>query len=109
MGALTVHLKATYLQMRIYIWMVITLILLGRLAEFIVGLFIDSSQNTGIADGNLLLLILLIFAIVLPLSYYNRIVHLGASRKNIFSVFNSFMLCGQWPSLYLILYGLYSK
>ncbi|WP_408893122.1 hypothetical protein [Paenibacillus taichungensis] len=84
MGALTVHLKATYLQMRIYIWMVIILILLGRLAEFIVGLFIDSSQNTGIADGNLLLLILLIFAIVLPLSYYNRIVHLGASRKQYF-------------------------
>ncbi|WP_433922127.1 hypothetical protein [Paenibacillus taichungensis] len=84
MGALTVHLKATYLQMRIYIWMVIILILLGRLAEFIVGLFIDSSQNTGIADGNLLLLILLIFAIVLPLSYYNRIVHLGANRIQYF-------------------------
>ncbi|MGC5774634.1 hypothetical protein [Paenibacillus pabuli] len=84
MGAWTVHLKATYLQLRIYIWMVIILILLGRLAEFIVGLFIDSSQNTGIADGNLLLLILLIFAIVLPLSYYNRIVHLGASRKQYF-------------------------
>lgn len=84
MGALTVHLKATYLQMRIYIWMVIILILLGRLAEFIVGLFIDSSQNTGIADGNLLLLILLIFAIALPLSYYNRIIHLGASRKQYF-------------------------
>ncbi|MCR8657253.1 hypothetical protein [Paenibacillus endoradicis] len=84
MGALAVHLKATYLQLRIYIWMVIILILLGRLAEFIVGLFTDSSQNRGLSDGNLLLLILLIIAIVLPLSYYKRIVHLGANRKQYF-------------------------
>lgn len=84
MGALTVHLKATYLQLRIYIWMVIIFIFLGRLVEFIVGLFTENSQNTGLSDGNLLLLILLIIAIVLPLSYYNRIVHLGASRKQYF-------------------------
>lgn len=84
MGALTVHLKATYLQLRIYIWMIIIIIILGRLAELIVGFFTDSSQKTGLADGNLLLLILLIIAIVLPLSYYSRIVHLGASRKQYF-------------------------
>lgn len=84
MGALAVHLKATYLQLRIYIWMVIIFILLGRLMEFIVGHFTDSSQNTGLSDGNLLLLILLLIAIVLPLSYYKRIVHLGASREQYF-------------------------
>jgi hypothetical protein len=84
LGALAVHLKATYLQLRIYIWMVIIFILLGRLVEFIVGLFTDSSQNTGLSDGNLLLLILLLIAIVLPLSYYKRIVHLGASREQYF-------------------------
>ncbi|MEC0226409.1 hypothetical protein [Paenibacillus alba] len=84
MGTLAVHLKATYLQLRICIWAVIIFILLGRLAEFIVGLFTDSSQNTVLSDGNLLLLILLIFAIVLPLSYYKRIVHLGASRAQYF-------------------------
>lgn len=70
--------------MRIYIWMVIILILLGRLVEFIVGLFTDDNQNRGLADGNLLLLILLIIAIALPLSYYKRIIHLGASRRQYF-------------------------
>jgi len=64
--------------------MIIIIIILGRLAELIVGFFTDSSQKTGLADGNLLLLILLIIAIVLPLSYYSRIVHLGASRKQYF-------------------------
>ncbi|WP_458123551.1 hypothetical protein [Paenibacillus sp. Z3-2] len=84
MGALTVHLKATYLQLRIYIWMIIIFIILGRLVEFIVGRLTDSSNNKGLSDGNLLLLILLIIAIALPLSYYKRIVHLGASRKQYF-------------------------
>lgn len=64
--------------------MVLIFILLGRLTEFIVGLFIDISQSAVLADGNLLLLILLLIAIVLPLSYYKRIVHLGASRKQYF-------------------------
>lgn len=84
MGTLAVHLKATYLQLRIYIWIIVIFILLGRLAEFIVGLFVDSGQDIGLADGNLLLLILLLIAIVLPLSYFKRIVHLGASRKQYF-------------------------
>jgi hypothetical protein len=70
--------------MRIFIFCVIILILLGRLAEFIVSLFIDSSQNTSLSDGNMLILILLLIAIVLPLSYYKRIVYLGASREQYF-------------------------
>ncbi|MCM3782272.1 hypothetical protein M3231_04760 [Neobacillus mesonae] len=84
MNALAVHLKATYFQLRVYIWLVIIFILLGRLAEFIVGLSTNSSQDTVLSDGNLLLLILLFIAIVLPISYYKRIVHLGASREQYF-------------------------
>lgn len=71
--------------MRMYVWLVIIFVLLGRLAEFIVGHFIDSSQGTGLSTSNLLLLILLILAIVLPLRYYKRIVHLGASRERYFA------------------------
>lgn len=84
MNALTVHLKATYLQLRLYIWGVIFFILLGRLVEFIVFQFADSSQRTVLADGNLLLLILLMIAIILPHSYYQRILHIGASRRQYF-------------------------
>jgi len=84
LGSLAVHLKATYLQMRIYIWSVIIFILLGRLTEFIVGLFIDSSQSASLADGNMLILILLFLAIVLPIGYYKRIVNIGASREQYF-------------------------
>ncbi|GAA3411569.1 hypothetical protein ACFFNY_20395 [Paenibacillus hodogayensis] len=84
MGAAAVHVKATYLQMKIYIWCVIIALLLGRLAEFIVGFFTDNTRNTSLSSGNVLLLILLFLAIVLPLRYYKRIVHLGASREQYF-------------------------
>ncbi|ASS64917.1 MULTISPECIES: hypothetical protein [unclassified Paenibacillus] len=84
MGSLAVHLKATYLQLRLSIGIVILFILLGRFAEFIVGLFTAGSDNSALSDGNLLLLILLLFATVLPLGYYKRIMHLGAGRNQYF-------------------------
>ena len=67
--------------MRIYIWGIMIMILLGRLADFIVSLNIDSSQSTRLSDGNMLILVLPLIAIVLPIAYYKRIVHLGASRE----------------------------
>lgn len=85
MKAMTVHIKATYLQVRLYIWGVILMILLGRLADWIVTLSTNGSYNTmRLSDGNLLLLILLFFAVVLPLRYFKRIIHLGASREHYF-------------------------
>lgn len=85
MRAMTVHIKATYLQMRLYIWGVVLMILLGRLADWIVTVSTNSSFNTlRLSDGNMLLLILLFFAVLLPLRYFKRIVHLGASREDYF-------------------------
>jgi len=84
LSALAVHFKATYSQMKLYIWLIVGLVPLGRLVDFIVSRFTDSSQNTSLSDGNLLLLILLVTSIALPLSYYRRIVHLGASRAQYF-------------------------
>ncbi|TCZ80827.1 hypothetical protein E0485_00595 [Paenibacillus albiflavus] len=84
MGALAVHIKATYLQLRIYILSIIIFILIGRLTLFIFSIFIDLSQSKGLSVGNMLIIILLLIAIALPLSYYKRIVHVGASREQYF-------------------------
>jgi hypothetical protein len=84
LGAWAVHLKATYLQIKIYWYSVILLILLGRLADLIVSLSMDNSGGTRLSDGNILIVILLFVAVVLPVRYYKRIVHLGASREQYF-------------------------
>ncbi|MBT2291715.1 hypothetical protein J7E73_21815 [Paenibacillus albidus] len=84
MGATAVHLKATYLQMRVYIGCVICLTLLGRLVELVLSLTIDNSGDSRLSESNLLILILPLLAIVLPLTYYKRIISLGASREQYF-------------------------
>jgi hypothetical protein len=84
LGSWAVHIKATYLHIRIYLWGVIGMILLGRLADLIVSLSTKSMGGNRLSDGNMLLLILLCTAIVLPIRYFKRIIHLGASREQYF-------------------------
>ncbi len=85
MKAWTVHLKPAFVQMRMYVWGVILLILLGRVADLIVTLSIKSGFTMRLSDGNMLLLILLLTAVILPLTYFNRIIYLGASRQQYFN------------------------
>ncbi|WP_340021247.1 hypothetical protein MHI24_19850 [Paenibacillus sp. FSL K6-1096] len=80
MSALTVHLKATYSQLKLYIWLVLMIIVLGRTTELIITFLTDTMGVSRLSESNMLILLLPLFAITLPLSYYKRIVHLGASR-----------------------------
>ncbi len=84
MKAWTVQLKPAFVQMRMYVWGVILLILLGRVADLIVTLSIKSGYTMRLSDGNMLLLILLLTAVILPLTYFKRIIYLGASRQQYF-------------------------
>ncbi|MBA9084320.1 heme/copper-type cytochrome/quinol oxidase subunit 4 [Fontibacillus solani] len=81
---MTVHIKATYRQLKMYIWFVLIIIVLGRIAELIVTYFTDSSEISRFSEGNMLILLLPLMSITLPLSYYKRIVHLGTSRQQYF-------------------------
>jgi hypothetical protein len=83
--AWAVHLKPAFVQMRMYVWGVILLILLGRVADLIVTLSIKSGYTMRLSDGNMLLLILLLTAVILPLTYFKRIIYLGASRQQYFN------------------------
>ncbi|MHA7966012.1 hypothetical protein ACX93W_17965 [Paenibacillus sp. CAU 1782] len=84
MDALAVHLKATYRQLKMYIWFVLTIIVLGRGAELIVNSFSEINNISRLSEANMLVILLPMLAIALPLSYYKRIVHLGASREQYF-------------------------
>ncbi|CQR55966.1 hypothetical protein [Paenibacillus riograndensis] len=84
MGTLTVHLVATYRQLKMYIWFILMIIVLGRTAELIVTTLTDSRGVSRLSETNMLILLLPLMAIALPLSYFKRIVHLGASRKQYF-------------------------
>lgn len=80
MSALTVHLKATYRQLKLYIWLVPMIIVLGRTTELMITFLTNTMSASRLSESNMLILLLPLFAVTLPLSYYQRIVHLGASR-----------------------------
>lgn len=84
MGALAVHLKATYRQQKWAIGFVLLIILLGRSAEFLVAFLTGSSGLSRLSETNMLILLIPMLALTLPVSYYRRIVHLGASRGQYF-------------------------
>ncbi|OMF92551.1 hypothetical protein [Paenibacillus sp. FSL R7-0337] len=91
MSALTVHLKATYRLLKLYIWLVPVIIVLGRTTELMITFLTNTMSASRLSESNMLILLLPLFAVTLPLSYYQRIVHLGASRmqyyKGIHTVF----------------------
>lgn len=84
MGALAVHLKATYMQLKIYIWFILGIIVLGTITELFIISLSDVPDITTLSKANMLLVLLLLAAIVLPLSYYKRAAHLGVSRNQYF-------------------------
>ncbi|GBF75515.1 hypothetical protein PA598K_03931 [Paenibacillus sp. 598K] len=84
MGALTLHFKATYRQLKMYIWFVLVIIVFGRLTELIITSLTEENNVSRLSETNMLIILLPLIAIVLPLSYTKRMVHLGATRQQVF-------------------------
>ena len=74
-------MKASLLQLRIYLLCVTGFIAAGLLANVIVYLADASDDMTGVSIANQFLIFLLFVASVLPAAYFKRIINLGASRK----------------------------
>ncbi|MDF2670608.1 MAG: hypothetical protein K0R67_2914 [Paenibacillus sp.] len=95
-------LKAAYLQLRIYMLYILGFTFLSFLANFIVYLSIDDSENVQVSLGNMATIFLIFMAAILPLRFFRRMVNLGATRQEyykgilvfytaaaaVFSVFN---------------------
>lgn len=74
-------LKASYFQLRMYIYGVAAAVAASVIANFIVSLALGEEQNSGVSIANLCLIILIFVACVLPLGFFKRMINLGASRK----------------------------
>ncbi|WP_143014361.1 MULTISPECIES: hypothetical protein [unclassified Paenibacillus] len=75
--------KAAYIQMRIYIWILLAYIAAGLVANLIVFLAIGNANHSPapVAIGNMLSVILIMMAVVLPLAFFRKIINTGATRK----------------------------
>lgn len=68
-------MKASFLQLRIYLLFLIVIIAASLVSQII------EQEDTFVSIGNMLTPFLIIMAIVLPISFFKRIINLGATRK----------------------------
>ncbi|MCQ6561089.1 hypothetical protein [Paenibacillus mendelii] len=85
LNKMNILIKASFLQLRLYLYIILGIIVVNILVQFIVGQFAGSGDNTNVSSGNMLLIILICMAVVLPVSFYKRIINLGASRKEYYT------------------------
>ncbi|MDO3409395.1 hypothetical protein QWJ34_06440 [Saccharibacillus sp. CPCC 101409] len=85
MNKLGVQFRASFIQIRPALWVVIGLIAVSMIADFTVNMALgDSAENVQISSGNMLLALLPIVAILLPLRTFRQMLNFGASRSEFF-------------------------
>lgn len=94
-------MKASFLQLRIYL-----LFLLGVIVVSLVSQIIEK-EDTFVSIGNMLIPFLIIMAIVLPISFFKRIINLGATRKEYY--INLLAIYAIWTAGYAVFNILWFK
>lgn len=72
-------MKASFLQLRMYLLFFLGVAGASIASQIIVNLSLK--ENTLVSIGNMLTPFLIIIAIVLPISFFKRVINLGATRK----------------------------
>ncbi|MDQ0110669.1 hypothetical protein [Paenibacillus harenae] len=81
MNKTIVLLKASFLQLRMYLWIVLGILAVSVTTNIIVSLSMGPGENSSVSAVNLLTLFLIFVGSVLPLSFFKRMINLGATRK----------------------------
>lgn len=83
MNKTSVLMKASFIQLRPYLWTLLGLMAIGVLANLIVSLAMgDNNENTQVSLANLLNVFLILAGSVLPVGLYKKAMNLGATRKD---------------------------
>ncbi|RUS48897.1 hypothetical protein [Cohnella sp. AR92] len=81
MDKTTVLLKATFLQLRLYLWIIVGVLAVSVITDLIISLAMGNGENSSVSAGNLLDVFLIFVGSVLPVSFFKRLIYLGATRK----------------------------
>jgi len=77
----SVLLKASFLQLRLYLWIILGILAVSVTTDLIISLAMGAGENASVSAGNLLNVFLIFVGSVLPASFFKRLLHLGATRK----------------------------
>lgn len=84
MNKVKVQMKASFLQLRFCLYIVLGIMAVGIVTSAILDLTMGSDRNHHVSVGNVFTLYLILTAVVLPLIYFKRIINIGATRTEYF-------------------------
>lgn len=85
MGKSFVLLMASIRHMRIDILAVLAMVVINFAVSIIINVSVPDNNNNQVSVGNLLSILLIVMAISLPLTFFRRIMNLGATRKQYYT------------------------
>ncbi|AWP30158.1 hypothetical protein PVOR_03075 [Paenibacillus vortex V453] len=102
MNKSTVLMRASFLQLRPYLWSILGTIAISILANVIVSLSLgDNGENTQVSAANLLTVFLLFIGSVLPAGLFRRVMNLGATRKEYYA--GMLLVYALWSAIFAML------
>ncbi|ANA80354.1 hypothetical protein C7121_05145 [Paenibacillus glucanolyticus] len=102
MNKSTVLMRASFLQLRPYLWSILGTIAISILANVIVSLSLgDNGENKQVSAANLLTVFLLFIGSVLPAGLFRRVMNLGATRKEYYA--GMLLVYALWSAIFAML------
>ncbi|MBM6994727.1 hypothetical protein IM700_003505 [Paenibacillus sp. DXFW5] len=101
MNRLSAQFKASYLQLRIYLWIIVGIVAIAQLADLIVSISLGRVEKDSVSETNFLMIFLLFVPTILPTVYFIRIINLGASRKEYYQ--GLFFIYAVWSAIFALL------
>jgi hypothetical protein len=95
-------MRASFLQLRPYLWSILGTIAISILANVIVSLSLgDNGENKQVSAANLLTVFLLFIGSVLPAGLFRRVMNLGATRKEYYA--GMLLVYALWSAIFAML------
>lgn len=95
-----VLMRASFLQLKIYLWIILGATLVSLITTTIITLSMGNSENTSVSVGNVLTILIIFVGSVLPVSLFKRMINLGATRSQYY--FGLLLVYVIWSAVFAI-------
>lgn len=101
MNKTIVLMKASFLQLRLYLWIILSILAVSVITNLIVSLAMGPGENSSVSAANMLTLFLIFVGSILPASLFKRLINLGATRKEYYV--GILLVYGVWAAFFAVL------
>ncbi|WP_433945523.1 hypothetical protein [Paenibacillus sp. SN-8-1] len=101
MNKSAVWMKASFLQLKLYLWIIVGALVVSVTTNLIISLSMRSGENSTLSTANLFTLFLFFVGSVLPASFFKRMINLGATRREYY--LGILLVYAAWAAFFAVL------